>query len=849
MEQINLNLIPGRAFPVCHVSQYDVGRTIRCNLFEGDQVFALATGDTAEVHVKKPDTTVVTASLTVVDAQTYLDIVTTQQMDAVAGSNLCEIKIVRGGKTLGTLNFIMEVEEDPLNNGVESKSAIHDLTNQVESIMDAVITKRVNEISGNTNNLFDINQYEDAAGVTLTDGELFGTASAYNALPVFDITYKPNTQYTVTLDAKIKTSAGTGNGFAVYVVYTDSSAEYLTRYKRNQTSYLRAGGTTAAGKTVQSIQLTYSAGTSDEWYARNIQVEEGTVGTEYIPFKTADDEIARRKARITDELQKDVYYVNNWAYANYDAATGVIQFSQKRIGNVELVPVECGDIIRISNGTGYKHAWRIWPTDNTPAQSRTWNADEEEIEVTAAGLFGVKYEDGIDDTNLLDLATFDGACSIIRKAYANDLQKLTTPNSMGCAFSWWVNNRAVDSYGNLYVGYISEKAVCGVLCRFPDGTIYRRDLFKSENCDDHNAPSVLIVEKDGAEYVFVIGSTGHNTDNKINAYIATKPNSINCEFANKTTSLAAHTGFIIQNSYSQAFFETFTDGGATYNRIVNFFRIKEIDESDNSYQMCWMCAMSDDYGDTWSIYRVFTAGQDISGTLFYMLAANLDSNNVWTKRIVLQYNTTYVGEAPIAGGYINTKTLNLLDWNGSDIGHPMTLWSPGEHAVTEDVAEYADFTPLVEPGGDYALRVLDMWTNGVFLYAKAVESALDVHDVTDWKLYLHSGANDYYIANLGLAFFVGSAYVTGANFVGDASHLVYSKNDSATQDGAHSLHYVELNNGTIVSDKVIKSSNQLLARPMRFDRGSLMVLAGKYREGQGTRYLTWHFGIQFFDLI
>lgn len=137
MEQINLNLIPGRAMPVCHVSQYDVDRTIRCNLFEGDTVFALATGDTAEVHVRKPDDTVVTASLTVVNAQTYLDIKTTQQMDAVAGSNLCEIQLTRSGATLGTLNFIMEVEADPMDGGaIGSQSEIRDLQAQVNDAVD-----------------------------------------------------------------------------------------------------------------------------------------------------------------------------------------------------------------------------------------------------------------------------------------------------------------------------------------------------------------------------------------------------------------------------------------------------------------------------------------------------------------------------------------------------------------------------------------------------------------------------------------------------------------------------------------------------------------------------------------
>ena len=41
MESFNLNIIPGKDRPVCHASQYDIGRTIRVNLFEGFNVFTL----------------------------------------------------------------------------------------------------------------------------------------------------------------------------------------------------------------------------------------------------------------------------------------------------------------------------------------------------------------------------------------------------------------------------------------------------------------------------------------------------------------------------------------------------------------------------------------------------------------------------------------------------------------------------------------------------------------------------------------------------------------------------------------------------------------------------------------
>ena len=134
MEQINLNLIPGEIFPVCHASQYDVGRQIRINLFDGPSVFTLSGIETLVLDVKKPDTCVVTVEVTNTSSD-YVIITTTQQMTACPGQNMCEIKITNGSTVIGTLNFIMEVEEDPLNNGVTSQSAIHDLYNQVEEIV------------------------------------------------------------------------------------------------------------------------------------------------------------------------------------------------------------------------------------------------------------------------------------------------------------------------------------------------------------------------------------------------------------------------------------------------------------------------------------------------------------------------------------------------------------------------------------------------------------------------------------------------------------------------------------------------------------------------------------------
>lgn len=135
MEQINLNLIPGRTMPVAHASQYDVGRTIRFNLFEGDTIYTLDGTETVNVNVRKTDGNIVTAALVVTASATYVDVVTTEQMTACYGSNLAEIQIIKDGDTLGTLNFILEIEEDPTEGGIESESEIHNLRSQVAEIV------------------------------------------------------------------------------------------------------------------------------------------------------------------------------------------------------------------------------------------------------------------------------------------------------------------------------------------------------------------------------------------------------------------------------------------------------------------------------------------------------------------------------------------------------------------------------------------------------------------------------------------------------------------------------------------------------------------------------------------
>ena len=198
MEQVNLNLIPGGTLPVCHASQYDVGRTIRFNLFEGASVFAFESGDTAEVHIRKPDDTILEASLTVTVAATYVDVVTTEQMTACAGANLGQIEITRGTTVIGTLNFVMEVERDVLSDGVEGESVIKDLAAQVHAATD----DRLLEFQDDTGDFIDLR------GVTMTVGKYIsnfttGAISSNSMYMLTDYIAIPSDCFAITVNRVI----------------------------------------------------------------------------------------------------------------------------------------------------------------------------------------------------------------------------------------------------------------------------------------------------------------------------------------------------------------------------------------------------------------------------------------------------------------------------------------------------------------------------------------------------------------------------------------------------------------------------------------------------------------------
>ena len=143
IETINLNLIPDTTeLPVLHCSQFDDGRIMYADLFEGDQPFILAEGSVVKVNIRKLDNNVISNVCTYETIENEFSRVTitaTEQMTACYGRSYGELQISVNDTVIGTLNFYFDVERDPMQGGIDSASEIDNLTSQIEDIVEEVI--------------------------------------------------------------------------------------------------------------------------------------------------------------------------------------------------------------------------------------------------------------------------------------------------------------------------------------------------------------------------------------------------------------------------------------------------------------------------------------------------------------------------------------------------------------------------------------------------------------------------------------------------------------------------------------------------------------------------------------
>ena len=113
-QELDLNMVPGTVPPVINVSQFDTGaRTFKFYLYNGATLF---NGAVASCRIEgiKPDGKGFSYNASYSNGVVTADC--TEQMTAVSGNVLCEIRLLENTeKVLGTLNFTLCVEKSPLN--------------------------------------------------------------------------------------------------------------------------------------------------------------------------------------------------------------------------------------------------------------------------------------------------------------------------------------------------------------------------------------------------------------------------------------------------------------------------------------------------------------------------------------------------------------------------------------------------------------------------------------------------------------------------------------------------------------------------------------------------------------
>ena len=136
-ETIKINLIPGEELPVLHSSQYDTGRALTFEVYDGDDAFDSATAYEITLHLRKVDGSIISLSDPNVDENQVI-FFTTEQTTACAGKNVGELSFYDEVQetVVGSCNFILEIEPDPMQGGLESESEIQNLNGQIASLID-----------------------------------------------------------------------------------------------------------------------------------------------------------------------------------------------------------------------------------------------------------------------------------------------------------------------------------------------------------------------------------------------------------------------------------------------------------------------------------------------------------------------------------------------------------------------------------------------------------------------------------------------------------------------------------------------------------------------------------------
>ena len=137
-QKIVLNLIPKKGDEpiIFYASQYETARPFIADLFWGESEFAPGDDCYAEIDIRKNDDNLVIITDDVAIDNNEVSVILPVQALTCIGKNLGQVKIYASDDNLiAALNFILEVQADPLAGGVTSETAIDNLTTQIDDII------------------------------------------------------------------------------------------------------------------------------------------------------------------------------------------------------------------------------------------------------------------------------------------------------------------------------------------------------------------------------------------------------------------------------------------------------------------------------------------------------------------------------------------------------------------------------------------------------------------------------------------------------------------------------------------------------------------------------------------
>ena len=194
MQTVNLNLIPGAVLPVVNVSQADTGRQFKLAILDGTSAADLS-GKTLRISGRKSDGHAYQYSASdsvggvpVIQVSGNLVTITTpMQMTAAPGKALVTLTITGANNEISTLNFHMDVQENPIADADMSDSDLPDIIalateqmNRAEAAADDAVSAKNTAVSAK-NDAVSAKGDAETAATTATNKASEASTSATNA--------------------------------------------------------------------------------------------------------------------------------------------------------------------------------------------------------------------------------------------------------------------------------------------------------------------------------------------------------------------------------------------------------------------------------------------------------------------------------------------------------------------------------------------------------------------------------------------------------------------------------------------------------------------------------------------